>query len=186
MAAQMQGKVLEHYQDLWNQYDKNRDGRLEKTEFTSMISKSGVLDVVKRTIASWVGGPRVDPESLFEFADIDGSGYVEFNEFCAIMFNPEYLDDRTKTEILTSAFYSLSEGDEKLSLDQCSRLFSGEVNQATTEGFFSIMDASANGFVNLSDFIDFVNSIWGCSVSDLGEPINFLFQIFNLKARCLS
>mmetsp|Transcript_84587 Transcript_84587/g.263121 ORF Transcript_84587/g.263121 Transcript_84587/m.263121 type:complete len:401 (+) Transcript_84587:423-1625(+) len=162
VAAQMQGRAVEHYRGIWNKYDSNGDGVLQRQEFVDMIRKTGALQRAKSALVAMsgcLGRSKLDPESLFEFADVKGHGHVEFNEFCAIMFDPDTLDVDTKMQYFRSAFAQLAEGGPAVTAEHLQGLFSEEVDPETVEELFGSMDADGDGAVSFAGFAGFVQRL---------------------------
>mmetsp|Transcript_117685 Transcript_117685/g.332962 ORF Transcript_117685/g.332962 Transcript_117685/m.332962 type:complete len:764 (+) Transcript_117685:178-2469(+) len=162
VATQMQGQAIQYYRELWDKYDLDHNGILHRDEFVAMIKKTGALQGFKKCLFSVVGHVeknKLDADALFEFADVKGAGYVEFNEFVAIMFDPDMLDANTKMEYFRSAYDQLADGTKAITADQLSTLFSDDVNQDTIEDLFDEMDDDHDGVVQFGTFVRFLEQM---------------------------
>ena len=77
-------KEKEKLRKVFNAMDVDFDGRLTKQEIISGLTKMGVPDAKEQA------------ERVFEVADLDGNGYLEFNEWCTATMDKQKLLKRPR------------------------------------------------------------------------------------------
>ena len=97
VASKVQGPAIEPFQQAWTRYDEDSNGVLDLNEFRMLIQEVGGLPQ----------GASIT--EVFNAADVDGSGKVDFNEFVAAIFS-QRVDRETKERALVAAFNDLAGG----------------------------------------------------------------------------
>merc|ERR1712183_637771 len=91
------------------------------------------------------GGRTMD--ELFDLADVDSSGKIDFNEFIAIMFDPSKIGREEKELALQSAFLDLTGTKSFLLLHEFEQLFDG-VEKETIDRCFNAIDSDGSGHIS--------------------------------------
>jgi len=145
VASKLQGENLEYYQKMWNQFDQDRSGMLNGNEFITMLASSGM--------------DKGAAEDMFALADIDGSGDVDFNEFVAVMFNPDKMDPSALTQHLCYIFTEIAGGDRSITAQELSGAFPGGSSGPLVKRMFQKMDKDGSGSVSQKEFEDFLSNL---------------------------
>ena len=165
VATVLQGEAIEYYKLLWDKYDRNHDGRMDINEFKKMMKKqfgvpgprNGRWRKLPASLSRCLPVEQLpSPEELFSYADCDENGYISFDEFVGIMFNPDELDTATKITYFRSAFATISGGEDYITTDELSEFFGGDVD--VTE-IFEEMDEDQDGYITSDEFISYVEKL---------------------------
>lgn len=147
VASKLQGENLDHYQHLWSIFDKDHSGMLTQEEFVRMLVGEGMR--------------KFTAEDMFALADIDGSGQIDFNEFVAVMFNPDAMEPRQLQQHLCSIFQDISQGKSAISVQELACAFPGgmETQGEVIAQLFKQIDADKNGVVTAQEFETFLSKM---------------------------
>jgi Ca2+-binding EF-hand superfamily protein len=159
----LQGEAIAYYGHLWEKYDSDGDGLMYLDEFTVMMQKQFGLpcprDPRKRKVPGMNMMPGVQQlpavEEIFNYADTEGNGFIDFNEFVGIMFDPDRLPTDKKRIYFKSAFSQIAGEDNKITMDELDAYFGGD--QDTSE-LFAEMD-NGDGIITFREFEKFVDKI---------------------------
>merc|ERR1712232_402859 len=144
VAGKLQGESLEYYRQIWEKFDTDHSGNLSTSEFLQMMTSPEFgMDVHKA-------------ESLMAMADVDGNGTIDFNEFVAVMFNPNDLTEDKLETYLTSLFTGLAGEDNQLSRKEFAAVFPEAMSKTLIKAMFDEMDSDGNGKVDLAEFSQFI------------------------------
>merc|ERR1719386_247887 len=106
-----------------------------------------------------IGMGRGKAEEVLRTADVDGSGRIDFNEFVAVMFNPDALTASELERYLVSIFSELAGADSKISREEFAKVFSSGMSQTIIWNLFNEMDVDGDGMVDLIEFKAFIASM---------------------------
>ena len=67
-------------------------------------------------------------DELFRYADTNEQGFITFDEFVGIMFDPDRLATETKIMYFKSAFTRIADGEEHITTDALAAYFGGAVD----------------------------------------------------------
>jgi len=163
IGSVLQGEAIAYYGHLWEKYDSDGDGLMYIEEFTEMMQKQFGLpcprDPRKRKVPGMNRMPGVQQlpsvEEIFNYADTEGNGFIDFNEFVGIMFDPDRLPTDKKRIYFKSAFSQIAGEDNKITMDELDAYFGGD--QDTSE-LFAEMD-NGDGIITFREFEKFVDKI---------------------------
>jgi len=169
----LQGESIRHYQAIWDKYDLNADGSMNKGEFNLMIKDIAASNARLASMAgsAAVGGAEgradINPcaQDLFTLADTNNSGRIEFNEFVGLMFDPDDLSADEYSEYLKSAFVSLARHDGRIGPDDLAGLFAKDswtqAREATevVQRLFHDMDTDEDGLVSFKEFSAYMDGL---------------------------
>lgn len=144
VASKLQGEHQEYYQKMWDAFDKDGSGTLSDADFFELLASPDI---------AILGDQAIELHGLV--ADVDGSGGVEFNEFVAVMFNPDALDQEDLERHLKSIFFGVSGQHEATTFEQLAGEFPAETSRSLIQRLFVHMDESGKGKVSFGDFCCF-------------------------------
>lgn len=147
LSRKLQGEALTYYRKIWDQYDDDEDGIMTKEEFRDMVGSEGLTSVT-----SSIGGP----DALFNMGDRDNSGTISFQEFVALIFDPDKLSVDEKMKYFNTLFMEISQGQQKISYQQFESLFPGYPKVEVQQLFMEI-DVNRSGSIDTKEFQDYLN-----------------------------
>jgi len=148
IGKQLQGESINYYRRIWEQYDTNGDGLMPFDEFVEMYRELGL------------GGRRGenDAVAMFNFADVDNTGVINFNEFVGLMFDPDQLDEEEKIRYFRSAFHQIAGGHNVIKRTELASLFpNSEPREIDT--LFNDIDLDKNGCIELEEFEKYLEGL---------------------------
>jgi calcium-dependent protein kinase len=139
VASKVQGPALEPFRQAWSRYDRDNSGVLDIGEFKALINELGSLP------------NGVSESDVFNMADVDGSGKINFNEFVAAIFSQQ-VDAEAKERALTAAFNDLAGGGSgHVSVSEFERMFEG-IEREKIHALFRDIDSNGSGQISLDEF----------------------------------
>ena len=127
--------------DIFNKFDLDKDGRLTKEEIEQGFKKAKYLDCSEKEI-----------NKLMDVADIDGNGYIEYQEFIAATYSKQ----KILSEInLRKAFDMFdNDKDEKISSDELKLILGvgNEENDIVWSKIISEIDSDGDGVISFDEF----------------------------------
>ena len=103
---------------LFNQIDKNGDGKISKAELLNGFSERYTSDTLES-----------DVEEIYKILDMDNNGYIEYEEFVRAACSKEYF---VKDNVLRFAFkYFDKDGSGEITFDEIEDLFSQSIPDKT-------------------------------------------------------
>lgn len=148
VATTLQGESLKYYTVIWNEYDEGGVMTLKKFEKMWKDNDLGGKNF----------GGSVTAKDVFTLADADRSGYISFNQFVAIMFNPDELDDQERKEYLKASFKILAGDSDQITLQALESLFVGQSTDVLKE-LFADIDKDGSGVIDYQEFADYIEAI---------------------------
>ena len=141
VASKVQGPALEPFRQAWSRYDRDNSGVLDIGEFKRLLNELGSLASISE---------------VFNNADVDGSGKINFNEFVAVIFSQQ-VDSDVKGRALTSAFNDLAVGGSgHVSVEEFERMFKG-IERKKIRALFSDIDTNGSGQISLEEFKAYID-----------------------------
>jgi serine/threonine protein kinase len=151
VGSMLQGESLKYYNEIWSQYDAG--GVMTLSQFEDMFNGSGLGD---GALYPSFSGPSA--QDVFNMADGDGDGQISFDEFVAIMFNPDELDEAQRIEYLKAAFKILANDNDEITVEAMRGLFVDQNIEVLTE-LFQDIDADGSGVVDYDEFAAYIEGI---------------------------
>jgi len=157
VARQLDHTHLKDIHQVFRDTDKNGDGTLSVDEITDGLKQMFGPDSKE----------CVEVEGLFERLDLNGSGAVDYTEFCAagLGFNAA-----TKADVVWAAFKALDLDDNgKLSKDEIQKVlssvdvqkaWSAQVCEDVSQHILDKFDADGDGCIEFNEWMDALNSTW--------------------------
>lgn len=167
VGEMLQGQSIEHYQAMWNRYDANTDGTMDREEFARMVQEMGIEGGRKAGAYAQsrsAGASQPTLEELFALVDANENGTIDFREFVGWMFDPSALSDEERAAFLKQAFNIVAQDDGTISAEDLVGLFvsQGVAQQSASETcmkLFRAMDADASGCISYSEFAAYVDCL---------------------------
>lgn len=147
VVSKLQGESLTHYQKIWNKWDDDNSGVLNQGEFMQMM------------LSPEIGMDRRSALDLYDLADLDGSGGVDFNEFVAVMWDPDQLKVDELEEHIKGVFYSLSGDDASIESHELREAFPADMDSSEISQLFNEIDADGDGSITFDEFNAFLSSM---------------------------
>merc|ERR1719482_2388215 len=96
---------------------------------------------------------------IFACADCRQKGYITFDEFVALMFDPDSLDEAEKMEFFKAGFSALAQG-EPVTLEELVDFFgvAADAHGAVTD-LFATIDADGDGLISEEEFVTYVSNL---------------------------
>lgn len=159
VGAQLQGRNLDYYRELWDQYDKDGDGVMNFQEFHEMMQDHGMEEPRQGSSTfGFLWGSRPSHKSMFALGDVDGSGTIDFQEFVGLMFNAGKLDEAEKLKYFKSAFCVLAGSKGKISAEDLAGLFPHfQGDRQAVDKLFNQIDEDGDGEIDYEEFAQFVD-----------------------------
>ncbi|KAL4577406.1 hypothetical protein LXL04_013515 [Taraxacum kok-saghyz] len=126
---------------VFNKFDKNKDGKISKEEYTSAV---GVL-----------GGknPKSDVSKAFQVIDTDGDGFIDFDEF----MEAQKSEGGVKTADIKSAFKVFDlDGNGKITAEELLQVLRKLGERCSLEACRKMVkgaDADGDGMIDVNEFM---------------------------------
>jgi len=146
IGRKLQGESLNYYREMWDQYDTDNSGQLDFEEFEQMVEENGLTNA------------KTSAKHLFKLADYDGNGTVSFNNFVALMFNPDNLEEEEKIRYFASVFHEIAGEDGLIEFGELADQFP-EVDRRTVQNFFNQIDEDGNGYISVEEFKEYLEQL---------------------------
>jgi calmodulin len=141
-------EVLSEYQDLFNSYDLNKNGKIERKEMKTILKKLGKEGTEEEIEQIWKSMNKIESDSTISFND-----FIEFIKRFNLSKNTMSTDDIINAFEIFDKNHdgTLSINEFKHILMDLGQKFSeDEVNEIITE-----IDLDNNGKINYRDFVEF-------------------------------
>ncbi|KAL2457754.1 Calmodulin-like protein 1 [Forsythia ovata] len=94
----------EELKQVFNRFDSNKDGKISPEEYKAILKAMGKVNLVTKEV-----------QKIFEVADLDGDGFIDFNEFVEV----QKKGGGVKTVELQNAFRAFDkDGDGKITAEE--------------------------------------------------------------------
>jgi len=156
--------------EIFDEFDKNRDGKLSYFDFLSVISsKDQELEKLKELLNNYMVENKINSEIFFRKCDKNCDNFLDFDEFKgfflqfkdkftdnSLVFFFEKLDKNHDKRLELADFEDFLQENEDLSLEmivfKLSQLFD---NSAHFADIFDKIDTDGSGAINYHEFISF-------------------------------
>ncbi|KAI4367298.1 hypothetical protein MLD38_023052 [Melastoma candidum] len=142
-SKQFSGIVLlpnkDELKHVFDKFDANKDGKISQQEYKAVLRALGKENLI------------AEVANIFRFADLDGDGYIDFEEFV------EAQKGGVRTRDLQSAFWTFDlNGDGKITAEevmQVLRSLGERCNLEDCRRMVRAVDADGDGSVNMDEFL---------------------------------
>jgi len=141
VESKLQGEELDYYAELFDEVDRDNDGKLSVQELA-----------VWWDIVPGIGKPGA--EEVLPNIDLDNDGFIEFNEFTALNFDPRLLGKNTE-KILHSAFDSIAGKNGQIHVEDIQSLVSKSA-RPFVKHLVEEMDSDKDGRVCYKEFTKYL------------------------------
>lgn len=152
VANVLQGESIEYYTKIWKKFDENGNQRLELSEFKKLYDEYELGRLSD-------GGEPIGATQMFNMADTDDSAYICFEEFMALMFNPDTLTDTEMLDYLKEAFGAVCGDDQKMCMEEFAAIFTSVDQKESIRQLFDVMDTDHNGFIDFKEFAAHIDTL---------------------------
>lgn len=133
---------LEETRQVFDKYDANKDGKISPEEYKAILRALGKGNPV-----------TVEVKKIFEVADLDGDGFIDFKEFVEVQKKGGGL----KAVDLQSAFRTFDkDGDGKITVEEVFELLQklGErCSMKDCRRMVGAVDANGDGVIDMDEFM---------------------------------
>ncbi|KAL6494722.1 hypothetical protein OROGR_031522 [Orobanche gracilis] len=133
---------IEELKHVFNKFDSNNDGKISPKEYRAIILK-----------IFGKGNLTKEVKKIFEVADLDGDGFIDFHEFVEV----QKMGDGVKTDDLHRAFQAFDKNnDGKITVDEVWKLLTklGEsCSLRDCQEMVRAVDSNGDGVIDMDEFI---------------------------------
>jgi len=144
--AELDEKTIRQWQETFRLFDKDGDGRIDRTELEEVLKKFGAEP-----------SPQEIQDMLCEI-DQNDDGYLDFAEFISLMKKTQNVGEPE----IKDAFQMFDEnGDGKISFDelkQALKILDTPMSNAEIRGMFEQADENNDGFIDFEEFAKMMNA----------------------------
>ncbi|KAL1561046.1 calmodulin-like protein 30 isoform X2 [Salvia divinorum] len=134
--------TVDELKQVFNKFDSNRDGKISPEEYQAILKALGKRNLVRKEV-----------QKIFEVADLDGDGFIDFNEFVEM----HKKDGGVKTVDLHRAFQAFDkDNDGKITVEEVHELLRrlGErCSLQDCQKMVRAVDANGDGVIDSDEFI---------------------------------
>lgn len=132
---------LEEMKRVFDKFDKNKDGKISKEEYKSMMGSGG-------------GNTKsYGVDDAFQAADTNGDGFINFEEFMRV----QNLEGGVNSTDIRSAFKAFDlDGDGKISAEellQVQRMLGEKCSLERCKKMVRGVDANGDGLIDMDEFV---------------------------------
>lgn len=134
--------TMEELKQVFNKFDSNRDGKISPEEYQAIVKALGKRNLVRKEV-----------QKIFEVADLDGDGFINFHEFVEM----QKKDGGVKTMDLHRAFQAFDkDNDGKITVEEVYELLRRLGERCTLQDcqkMVRAVDANGDGVIDSDEFI---------------------------------
>lgn len=135
--------TAEELKQVFDKFDSNRDGKISPEEYQAILKALGKRDLVRKEV-----------QKIFEVADLDGDGFIDYNEFVEM----QKREGGVKTMDLQRAFQAFDkDNDGKITVEEVYELLRrlGErCSMKDCQKMVRAVDANGDGVIDSDEFIN--------------------------------
>lgn len=135
--------TTDELKQVFNKFDSNRDGKISPEEYQAILKALGKRNLVRKEV-----------QKIFEVADLDGDGFIDFNEFVEM----QKREGGVKTGDLHRAFQAFDrDNDGKITVEEVYELLRrlGErCSLQDCQKMVRAVDANGDGVIDSDEFIN--------------------------------
>ncbi|CAE7540253.1 hppA [Symbiodinium natans] len=156
----------DHYAESWKVFqnvDSDHNGSISVEEFRAACAQLDMSQWCPCSQASRMGGRRTSvstiADTLFNIADVDNDGSLNFPEFVAVTFDWSSLDKQALHQTLKRLFDQMDRNnDQQVSYDELANIFHGALSAEEVKQAFSRIDRHENNYLTFEELDTFLFS----------------------------
>jgi len=156
----------DHYAESWKVFQKvdaDHNGSISLEEFRAACTQLDMSQWCPCSQASRMGGRRTSvsivADTLFEIADVDDDGSLNFPEFVAVTFDWSSLDKKALHQTLKRLFDQMDKNhDQKVSYEELAGIFQGALSTEEVKRAFSRIDLHGTNYLTFEELDTFLFS----------------------------
>lgn len=133
---------VEEMRQVFNKFDTNKDGKISPEEYKAILRALGKGNPLTKEV-----------QKIFEVADLDGDGFIDFKEFVEVQKKGGGL----KTDDLQNAFRAFDkDGDGKITVEEVFELLQklGErCSMRDCQRMVRAVDGNGDGVIDMDEFM---------------------------------
>ncbi|XP_043713685.1 calmodulin-like protein 30 [Telopea speciosissima] len=133
---------VEEIKRVFNKFDTNKDGKISWEEYCSVLKALGKPGVVEREV-----------EKIFQVADLDGDGFIDFKEFMEV----QHKGGGIRTMDIRNAFHMFDlDGNGKISAVELQEMLGRLGEHCSHKDCMEMVravDTNGDGFIDMDEFI---------------------------------
>lgn len=134
--------TTEELKQVFDKFDSNKDGKISPDEYKAILKALGKGNLLRKEV-----------QKIFEVADLDGDGFIDFNEFVEM----QKRDGGVKTMDLHRAFQAFDkDNDGKITVEEVYDLLRRLGERCTLQDcqkMVRAVDANGDGVIDSDEFI---------------------------------
>ncbi|KAL8541381.1 hypothetical protein ACS0TY_002585 [Phlomoides rotata] len=134
--------TTEELKEVFNKFDSNKDGKISPDEYKAILKALGKGNLLRKEV-----------QKIFEVADLDGDGFIDFNEFVEM----QKRDGGVKTMDLHRAFQAFDkDNDGKITVEEVYDLLRRLGERCTLQDcqkMVRAVDVNGDGVIDSDEFI---------------------------------
>ncbi|CAL5333715.1 unnamed protein product [Camellia sinensis] len=132
---------IDEMKQVFDKFDSNKDGKISPDEYKAILRALKKEDTIK------------DVPNIFKVADLDGDGFIDFNEFVEV----QKREGGVKTTDMQCAFRTFDlDGDGKISAEEVFELLKRLGEKCSLQDcrkMVRAVDANGDGVIDMDEFI---------------------------------
>lgn len=133
---------VEELKQVFNKFDTNKDGKISPEEYKAILKALGKGNLLTKEV-----------QKIFEVADLDGDGFIDFNEFVEV----HKKNGGVKTADLQRAFQAFDkDNDGKITVEEVYELLRNLGERCSLRDCHKMVravDANGDGVIDSDEFI---------------------------------
>lgn len=143
LAAKLQHQHVEKCHRVFREFDRSREGVIDKVEFREALWKH-------------FGRDAAEADRIFKGGDVDSSGKLEFNEFVALTMDWGSLEPKTLDKYLEMLRQDLNANGSGVHEKDLGKLFDGVLGKKDLRDVFRQIDKDGDGTLSIEDLRQFL------------------------------